>query len=93
MLLRSLVAAFGLGLAIEVVASPLLRDKSTGKRDVPITHTVHERHKPRIANHWNKRERLSAKTVLPMRIGLKQLNLDAGHTRLMEMLAIYPETV
>ncbi|PTB37277.1 hypothetical protein M441DRAFT_72569 [Trichoderma asperellum CBS 433.97] len=85
MLLRSLAAAFGLGLAIEVVASPLLRDKPPGKRDVPNSHTVHERHKSRIAQHWTKRERLSPKTILPMRIGLKQRNLDAGHTRLMEI--------
>lgn len=89
MLFRSLVAAFGLGLALEVVASPLLRDKAPGKRDVPNTHTLHERHKPRITQHWTKRERLSPKTVLPMRIGLKQRNLDAGHTRLMEMLVIH----
>lgn len=89
MLFRSLTTALGLGLALEVVASPLLRNKSPGKRDVPDTHTVHERHKPRITQHWAKRERLSPKTVLPMRIGLKQRNLDAGHTRLMEMLVIH----
>ncbi|UKZ74649.1 hypothetical protein TrVFT333_002319 [Trichoderma virens FT-333] len=85
MLFRSLVAAFGLQLALEVVASPLLRDKVPVKRDVPSTHRLHERHPPRTANHWTKRERLSRKTVLPMRIGLKQRNLDVGHSRLMDI--------
>lgn len=87
MLFKSLVAAFGLQLAVEVVASPLLRDnaKVPAKRDVPSTHRLHERHPPRTANHWTKRERLSRSTVLPMRIGLKQRNIDAGHARLMDM--------
>lgn len=87
MLFKSLVAAFGLQLAVQVVASPLLRDnaKVPAKRDVPSTHRLHERHPPRTANHWTKRERLSRKTVLPMRIGLKQRNIDAGHARLMDM--------
>ncbi|KAL5089120.1 hypothetical protein Trisim1_005975 [Trichoderma cf. simile WF8] len=87
MLFKSLVAAFGLQLAVQVVASPLLRDnaKVPAKRDVPSTHRLHERHPPRTANHWTKRERLSRKTVLPMRIGLKQRNIDAGHARLMDI--------
>ncbi|KAL7941112.1 peptidase S8/S53 domain-containing protein [Trichoderma barbatum] len=85
MLFRSLVAAFGLQLALEVVASPVLLDKSPVKRDVPSTHRLHERHAPRMAKHWTKRERLSRKTVLPMRIGMKQRNLDAGHAKLMDI--------
>ncbi|KAL7790714.1 hypothetical protein V8C37DRAFT_383724 [Trichoderma ceciliae] len=91
MLLPSLVAVFGLRLAAQVIASPvLLHDRSSvGKREVPATHALHERHTARMAEHWTKRDRLPAKTVLPMRIGLKQSNLRAGHDRLVEMLVIF----
>ncbi len=86
MLFHSLVAAFGLGLALEVVASPLLRDASlVKKREVPTTHSLHERHPPHMAQHWTKRSKVARNTILPMRIGLKQSNLDAGHDRLMAM--------
>jgi len=86
MLFRSLVAALGASLALEVLASPLLRDPSlVSKRQVPATHSLHERHNKHMGEHWSKRSRLPRKTVLPMRIGLKQTNLDAGHDRLMAM--------
>lgn len=86
MLFRSLVAALGAGLALEVLASPLLRDATAlKKREVPATHSLHERHTPQMAQHWAKRAKMPRQTVLPMRIGLKQSNLDAGHDRLMEM--------
>jgi tripeptidyl-peptidase-1 len=32
-----------------------------------------------------KRELVDAEALLPVRIGLKQSNLDAGHDRLMDM--------
>lgn len=92
MLFGSLVAALSLRLAVEVVASPLLHNQSS-KRDVPSSHSLHERHTPRMAHYWTKRERLPPKTVLPMRIGLKQQNLDAGHTRLMEMSVFHLDRI
>ncbi len=86
MLFRSLVAAFGLSLALEVLASPLVRDGSQlKKREVPSTHSLHERHAPHMAQHWTKRSKVPRSTMMPMRIGLKQSNLDAGHNRLMAM--------
>ena len=85
MLFRSLVAALGLGLALEVMASPLLHSDAPRKREVPNTHAVHERHTPRMVEQWAKRDKLPSTTVLPIRIGLKQSNLDIGHNRLMEM--------
>jgi tripeptidyl-peptidase I len=86
MLFRSLVVALGLGLALEVLASPLLRsDDAPRKRDVTSTHAIHERHTPRMSQQWAKRDKLPGTAVLPIRIGLKQSNLDAGHDRLMEM--------
>ena len=81
MLFRSLVAAFGLGLALEVVASPLL----ITKRDVPGTHAVHERHTEHMAQHWTKSAKVPRGMKLPMRIGLTQSNLALGHDRLMSM--------
>jgi len=36
-------------------------------------------------NHWSKRAKVSGAQVLPMRIGLKQCNLEAGHDRLMDI--------
>ncbi|KAH8883712.1 subtilisin-like protein [Thozetella sp. PMI_491] len=85
MLLRLLVVALGLGLAPEVLASPLLPSDAPRRREIPNTHISHERHTPRMTQQWEKRNRLPAKTVLPMRIGLKQSNLDLGHNRLMEI--------
>ena len=52
---------------------------------MPETHARHEQHMPQVSRHWTKKEKLSGQVVLPMRIGLKQSNLDAGHERLMEM--------
>jgi tripeptidyl-peptidase-1 len=45
---------------------------------------VHER---RNAPHreWIKRDRISARTILPVRIGLKQQNLEKGHEFLMDV--------
>ncbi len=85
MLFTSLVAALCLGLTAEILASPLLHSETPRKREVPITHASHERHTPRMAQQWTKRSKLPGKTVLPVRIGLKQSNLDIAHDRLMEM--------
>jgi tripeptidyl-peptidase-1 len=85
MLFRSLIAALGLQLGLEVLASPLLRSDGPRRREVPNTHALHERHTPHMAQQWSKQGKLSSTTVLPMRIGLKQSNLDIGHDRLMEM--------
>jgi tripeptidyl-peptidase I len=85
MLFYSLVAASCFGLALEVLASPLQPSDTSRKRDVLSTHAVHEYLTPRIAQQWAKRDKLPSTTILPIRIGLKQSNLDTGHDRLMEM--------
>lgn len=85
MLFHSLVAALGLGLALEVLASFPLLSEASRKREVPNTHAVHQRHTPRMVQQWAKRDKLPSTTILPMRIGLKQSNLDMGRNRLMEM--------
>ncbi|PSR88695.1 putative Tripeptidyl-peptidase sed1 [Coniella lustricola] len=74
-------------LATVAAATPLSVPSTTEsrKRDVPETHVLHERHQPTLQNKWVKRAKLEKDMVLPMRIGLRQSNLDAGHERLMEI--------
>jgi tripeptidyl-peptidase-1 len=87
MLLQSLVAAVASSLAFEAVASPLSQEY-TGvqtKRGIPSSHSLHERHVPQLSHQWTKKEKVSDAQILPMRIGLKQCNLEAGHDKLMEM--------
>jgi tripeptidyl-peptidase I len=88
MLLRLVVAALAGSLALEVLASPLITAEYTGlrtKREVPSSHSLHERHLPHWSQQWTKRSRVPDTQVLPMRIGLKQCNLEAGHDKLMDM--------
>lgn len=86
MLFRSLAAVLVGGLALEGVASPLSHHGAVKvKREIPSSHKLHERHKPQWSRQWAKRDKLPSEVVLPMRIGLKQSNLEAGHDRLMEM--------
>ena len=47
-------------------------------------HVVHERREASL-KQWQKREGLGSRSKLPMRIGLKQSNLDRGHDLLMEV--------
>jgi tripeptidyl-peptidase-1 len=55
-------------------------------REAPSSHVIHERHEEGHVDGWTKRELADASWVLPMRIGLKQSNVDAGHELLMNML-------
>lgn len=77
----SLLTALTAGLALEAVASPV----TLKRREVPSTHSLHERHAPHWGHMWTKKAKVPANAVLPMRIGLKQSNLDAGHDKLMDM--------
>lgn len=58
---------------------------SPKKRIVPRSHTLHERQPEQWAGQWEKRDKVAADVLLPMRIGFKHLNLAAGHDRLMDM--------
>ncbi|KAK5992133.1 Aorsin [Cladobotryum mycophilum] len=52
----------------------------------PFTnHVTHEKRDAATQGHWIKRDRLSPKDVLPMRIGLTQRNLHRGHDLLMDV--------
>jgi len=85
MLFNSLVVALASGLALEAVAGPLLHTGAKARREVPASHSLHERHLPHWSKQWFKRSKVPGSQVLPMRIGLKQSNLEAGHDKLMDM--------
>ena len=87
MLLRCLVAGLASSLILEVLGGPLSHEYRgvPEKREVPSSHSLHERHLPHLATQWTKRSKVPDHQILPMRIGLKQSNLDAGHDKLMDM--------
>lgn len=51
---------------------------------IPVSHVVHEKREV-AGSRWVKRDRLDPRTVLPMRIGLKQSNLERGPEFLMDV--------
>ncbi len=83
MLLRTVLLAPATGLAFDAHGSPVA--PSAKKREVPRSHVLHERHLPHWSQRWTKRDKVDGSAMLPMRIGLKQSNLEAGHDRLMDM--------
>lgn len=85
MLLNSLVVALAGGLVFQTLASPLANVGARTKREVPYTHSLHERHLSHWSNEWTKKSKVPDTQILPMRIGLKQSNLEAGHHKLMDM--------
>lgn len=54
------------------------------KREVPNSHILHERQLPHWSRTWEKKSRVKRSTLLPMRIGLRQTNLQEGHDLLMD---------
>lgn len=59
---------------------------------VPHSHAVHEKRDADAAKNWVKREKLSADTRLPMRVGLKQRNLHLGNDLLMDVYVFQNRT-
>ncbi|KAL1840747.1 hypothetical protein VTK73DRAFT_3682 [Phialemonium thermophilum] len=90
MLLRQLVTVLAAGLAVEaaVIGRPVFSDDFANgitARHVPRSHVLHERQMPHWSKTWAKRDRLPSDFLLPMRIGLKQENLEEGHRLLMDI--------
>lgn len=88
MLFDSLVVvAFATAFLPSVIAGPISNGYVTGrgKREVPSSHRLHERQLAHLSAQWSKRSKVAENHVLPMRIGLKQRNLEAGHDKLMDM--------
>ncbi|CAK7211597.1 hypothetical protein SCUCBS95973_001169 [Sporothrix curviconia] len=68
------------------VFHPTAKGESTHKktkRVIPETHILHERQPGTWARRWERTKRVPLDATLPMRIGLKQRNVDDGHARLM----------
>jgi tripeptidyl-peptidase-1 len=55
------------------------------KREIPSTHGLHELQDNHWLARWTKRSKVPEGSLLPMRIGLVQQNLEAGALRLSEM--------
>jgi tripeptidyl-peptidase-1 len=68
----------------EVLGTPLTNG-AAGLKKKDVSHKLHERHLPGLSKSWVKRSKVYESHVLPMRIGLKQRNLEAGHDKLMEL--------
>lgn len=54
-------------------------------RSIPPSHVLHERHKPGNTEGWVRLQWADPNATLPMRVGLRQSNLDRGHDLLMDM--------
>jgi tripeptidyl-peptidase-1 len=67
------------------VARSLRIEHKLSKRAVPESHRLHERQAEQLASTWVKRDKVPPNVILPMRIGVKQDNLDQGHNKLMDM--------
>ncbi|KAK3321723.1 Pro-kumamolisin, activation domain-containing protein [Apodospora peruviana] len=74
------------------LATPTAQEKDipyegtrTPKRRIPPSHRLHERHTPENLEAWVRREPADSRAILPIRIGLKQSNLDTGHNLLMDI--------
>ncbi|KAI1087614.1 subtilisin-like protein [Rostrohypoxylon terebratum] len=79
------VALVGLAV-LEVLAAPPFHGRDSGsKRSIPETHIQHEKRSEIQASSWTKVKRAAPEAILPMRVGLKQQNLQSGHDLLMDI--------
>jgi tripeptidyl-peptidase I len=72
-------------LGVQAASGTLSQSAGVASREVPVSHALHERHLPHWGEQWSKRHRLPGTAVLPVRIGLRQSNLQEGHEKLMDM--------
>ncbi|KAK3314311.1 alkaline serine protease [Apodospora peruviana] len=76
------------GLVLQALAASLpvhdVHAAAIKRRDIPETHVLHERGLPHWSTTWERRAKIPPKALLPMRIGLRQPNLDVGHDMLMD---------
>jgi tripeptidyl-peptidase-1 len=81
MLFQRLALALAAGLAIGAFARDVDVSK---KREVPVSHILHERQLDHWSRSWEKRGKVPASALLPMRIGLRQSNIEQGRSMLAE---------
>ena len=70
--MRFSVLAVLAALAVEAIAIP------------SSTYAIHEK-RDKLPSQWMRRGKVYSKSILPMRIGLKQRNLHKGHDYLMDV--------
>lgn len=61
------------------------RNTRETSRRIPSSHRIHERREAGHVEGWVKREIPDGESVVPVRIALRQSNVDAGHDMLMDM--------
>lgn len=87
MLCQNLITALlGAMAAHTALASPVVERGSVviSKREVPDTHVLHERQLPHWSRTWQKKSKVPKSRLLPVRIGLRQVNMEEGHNLLMD---------
>ncbi|KAK3689148.1 Pro-kumamolisin, activation domain-containing protein [Podospora appendiculata] len=82
---NALLAVAGLSGALESAALASPFEERAPRRRIPSSHVIHERHETPNLEGWVRRERADPTATLPMRIGLRQSNLDEGHELLMDI--------
>jgi len=80
-----LLGLFSLSGLMLSVSGARINRRSEQPRSVPPSHGVHERHEYRHLEGWVKRDLVDADATIPVRIGLRQSNVDVGHDLLTEM--------
>ncbi|KAJ4856549.1 pro-kumamolisin, activation domain-containing protein [Trichoderma breve] len=77
-----------MGAAIDSLSSNKSAQSSKAsltKREIPDSHRLHERQNSHWEGQWEKQIRVPANSLLPMRIGLVQSNIDEGARRLQKI--------
>lgn len=99
MLFRQLGAILAGGLAAAAAAAatpfahsvhdvPRRHDAAVARREVPASHVLHERQLPQWTRKWKRGAKVPRGALLPMRVGLKQRNLDEGAVLLREQSVV-----
>lgn len=87
MLYRNLLSVVWTAIAFQsVAASPVELNNlpQRQKRHVPDSHVLHERQMPHWSRTWQKKAKVDDSALLPMRVGLRQTNVQEGHDLLMD---------
>ena len=72
-------------IATAALLASLLASAAAAPNPSPESHVLHEKRHGYDSSRWQKRDRVAADAVLPVRIGLKQRNLHKGYDLLMDV--------
>ncbi|KAJ5754101.1 peptidase S8/S53 domain-containing protein [Penicillium nucicola] len=73
-----LLLYLGLAARSDLLSGQNPESATIGRQEAPASHILHERQNAHWSERWAKRDRIHARTLLPMRIGLVQRNLAVG---------------